>query len=53
MEVKDRIIVALDVDELDKAKFLVAILAPYVGCFKVGLELMSGDAPRFCPHTKS
>ena len=41
MEVKDRIIVALDVDELDKAKFLVAILAPYVGCFKVGLELMS------------
>lgn len=40
MEVKDRIIVALDVDSLDKAKSLVESLAPYVGCFKVGLELL-------------
>ncbi len=41
MEAKDRIIVALDVDSLDKAKSLVESLAPYVGCFKVGLELVT------------
>lgn len=41
MEVKDRIIVALDVDSLDKVKLLVESLAPYVGCFKVGLELLT------------
>ncbi|MBF0465599.1 MAG: orotidine-5'-phosphate decarboxylase [Nitrospirae bacterium] len=41
MDVKDRIIVALDVDSLDKAKTLVESLAPYVGCFKVGLELLT------------
>ncbi|MBI2636782.1 MAG: orotidine-5'-phosphate decarboxylase [Parcubacteria group bacterium] len=38
---KDRIIVALDVDSLGKASVLVQELAPHVGCFKVGLELMS------------
>lgn len=38
---QDRIIVALDVDSLDKASALVQELAPHVGCFKVGLELMS------------
>lgn len=31
---------ALDVDSLDKAKPLVESLAPHVGCFKVGLELL-------------
>jgi orotidine-5'-phosphate decarboxylase len=41
MEAKDRIIVALDVDSLDKAKALVELLSPYVGCFKVGLELLT------------
>lgn len=41
MGVKDRIIVALDVDSLDKAKVLVESLAPHVGCFKVGLELLT------------
>ena len=41
MEVKDKIIVALDVDSLDKAKPLVESLAPHVGCFKVGLELLT------------
>ena len=41
MQAKDRIIVALDVDNLDKAKFLVEILAPHVGCFKIGLELIT------------
>ncbi len=41
MDVKDRIIVALDVSSLDKAKSLVEALAPHVGCFKVGLELLT------------
>jgi len=47
MEAKDRIIVALDVDSLDKAKSLVESLAPHVGCFKVGLELLTAvGAPK-------
>lgn len=44
---KDRVIVALDVDSLEKAQALVKSLAPYVGCFKVGLELLTAvGAPR-------
>lgn len=39
MEAKNKIIVALDVDSMDDVKHYVKILAPYVGCFKVGLEL--------------
>jgi len=35
------IIVALDVDNLEKAKSLVESLAPHVGCFKIGLELIT------------
>lgn len=47
MDAKDRIIVALDVDNLDKAKSLVESLAPHVGCFKVGLELLTAvGAPK-------
>lgn len=41
MNIKDRIIVALDVDSLDEATPLVEILTPHVGCFKIGLELMT------------
>ncbi len=41
MNPKDRIIVALDVDSLEKAGTLVEQLSPYVGCFKVGLELIT------------
>lgn len=47
MEPKDRIIVALDVSGLDKAESLVKELAPYVGCFKVGLQLLTSvGAPK-------
>lgn len=47
MDAKDRIIVALDVDSLEKAGALVGSLAPYVGCFKVGLELLTAvGAPK-------
>lgn len=38
---KDRIIVALDVSTAAEAERLVGQLAPYVGAFKVGLELIS------------
>ena len=40
---KDRIIVALDVDNLDKALGLVKQLHPHVGCFKAGLELLTSE----------
>jgi len=46
-EARDRIIVALDVDSLDKALSLVKELHPYVGYFKVGLELLTSEgAPK-------
>jgi|GEM_PF-7493 len=41
MLAKDRIIVALDVDSLDKAEALVRELSPHVGYFKIGLELIT------------
>jgi orotidine-5'-phosphate decarboxylase len=47
MDAKDMIIVALDVDSLDKVKSLVESLAQYVRCFKVGLELLTAvGAPK-------
>src|SRR6185369_5891710 len=41
MQAHERIIVALDVPTLDDAKRHMALLAPYVGYFKVGLELIT------------
>lgn len=47
MKAKERIIVALDVDSLDKAKDLVMKLMNFVGYFKVGLELLTAEgAPK-------
>ena len=40
MEGKERIIVALDVDSVDKAMSLIEELSPYVGCFKIGPVLL-------------
>ncbi|MFH1451469.1 MAG: orotidine-5'-phosphate decarboxylase [bacterium] len=54
MEAKDRIIVALDVDNLSRARVLVEILAPHVGCFKVGLELLTAvGAPKVVETVRS
>src|SRR5271154_1025022 len=51
MSPKDRIIVALDVDSLEKATPLIEQLAPYVGCFKIGLELITAEgAPQVVRH---
>jgi len=41
LKAKDRIIVALDVSSLEAADKLVTELAPHVGCFKVGLQLIT------------
>ena len=38
-QIKEKICLALDVETLDKAKELVDKLTPYVGTFKVGLQL--------------
>ena len=38
-EIKNKIVLALDVDTLQEAKDLVEKLKPYVGVFKVGLQL--------------
>ncbi|MBU1179407.1 orotidine 5'-phosphate decarboxylase [Patescibacteria group bacterium] len=41
MDAKERIIVALDTSDINYACELVEKLKPHVGCFKVGLELMT------------
>lgn len=41
MNAQDRIIIALDVSSLDEAESLVRELAPHVGYFKVGLQLLT------------
>lgn len=45
MEAKDRIILALDVDTRTQAMELVKELAPYVGVFKVGMQLFNANGP--------
>ncbi len=51
MEPKDRIVLALDVDNLARLTPYVEALAPYVGWFKVGLELISSiGAPQVIHH---
>jgi orotidine-5'-phosphate decarboxylase len=45
--VKDKLCLALDVNNADEALSLVNELHPYVGCFKVGLELFTSYGPSF------
>jgi len=45
MQAKDRIILALDVDEAEEAMWLVQQLAPHVGAFKVGMQLFNSVGP--------
>ena len=42
---KKRLIVALDVDNLERARDLVVELKPHVGLFKVGMELFNSSGP--------
>ncbi len=46
MEVKERLIIALDVDTLPEALSLVDLLGNRVGLFKVGLQLLHNEGPR-------
>ena len=53
MQARERIILALDVDSLEKALELVRELHPYVGLFKVGLELLTNEgAPKVVEAVK-
>lgn len=45
MQAKDRIVLALDVDTRRQALDLVQELAPYVGVFKVGMQLFNSTGP--------
>ena len=45
MNPRDRLVVALDVDDLDRARVLVRTLLGRVGMFKVGLELFTLAGP--------
>lgn len=42
---RERLVVALDVDDLDAVKSLVRLLAPEVGMFKVGKQLFTHAGP--------
>ncbi|MDP3445368.1 MAG: orotidine-5'-phosphate decarboxylase [Ignavibacteria bacterium] len=54
MNAKNKIIVALDVKTLDEIKNLVIALNPYVGGFKIGLELISEiGGPKVLDYVKS
>ena len=44
---KDKIIVALDVDNASKALEITRELSGYVGAFKIGLQLFTSEGPRF------
>ena len=43
IELKDRIIVALDVDHREKAQAVVKACESHIGFFKVGLQLFMAD----------
>lgn len=47
LELKDRIIVALDVDSASEAEGIVRELKGAVGGFKIGLQLFTSEGPRF------
>lgn len=42
-EIKEKIVLALDVDDIEQAKALITELKDYVGVFKVGLQLFTGN----------
>jgi orotidine-5'-phosphate decarboxylase len=46
MNPRDRLIVALDVDNKERAQVLVDELGPHVGMFKVGKELFTAEGPQ-------
>lgn len=53
INVKDKIVVALDTSDYDQACLWVKELAPYVGYFKVGKELFISFGPRIIEMIKN
>ncbi len=49
---KERLIFPLDFQELKEALFWVEKLSPYVGLFKIGLELFTKEGPRAIEEVK-
>jgi orotidine-5'-phosphate decarboxylase len=47
---KNKLIVALDVDSFEKAKKLIDKLSPYVNIFKVGSELFTNSGPKIIEY---
>ena len=41
-EIKEKLVLALDVETIEEAKELIDELSPYIGTFKVGLQLFCG-----------
>lgn len=52
-QIKDKVVLALDVETFDEAKKLVDELAPYVGVFKVGLQLYTAFGNEIVDYIKS
>lgn len=52
-KIKEKIVLALDVETLEDAKKLVDELSPHVGTFKVGLQLYSGFGNEIIDYIKS
>ena len=52
-KIKEKIVLALDVETLKEAKKLVDELSPYVGTFKVGLQLYTGFGNEIIDYIKS
>jgi orotidine-5'-phosphate decarboxylase len=53
VEPRERLVVALDVDDVDRARVLVRALRGRVGLFKVGLELFTLAGPDFAREVAS
>lgn len=52
-KIKEKMVLALDVETLDEAKKLVDELSPYTGTFKVGLQLYTGFGNEIIDYIKS
>ncbi len=52
-KIKEKIVLALDVETFEQAKELVDELSPYVGTFKVGLQLYTGFGNEIIDYIKS
>ena len=50
--IKNRLMLALDVDTIDEAKELVDLLNPYFGTFKVGLQLFCQNGIEIIKYIK-